>query len=61
MDKFDVDFYQFPQTSSKKDSTVLFGGSVDKSIPVDALCESFGFKIAAQKMLLFVLQKISTL
>lgn len=43
MNKFDVDFYQFPQTSSKKDSTVLFGGSVDKSIPVDALCESFGF------------------
>lgn len=43
MKTFDFDFYRFPKTQSKKDSTVLFGGNVDKAIPVDQLCESFGF------------------
>lgn len=43
MNKFDFDFYDYPERQSVKDSTVLFGGSLDKSIPVDALCESFGF------------------
>lgn len=42
MKAFDFDFYRFPN-APQKDVTVLFGGNVAKSIPVDQLCEAFGF------------------
>lgn len=43
MKSFDYDFYRFPNSVAKKNSTVIFGGSVDMTIPVAELCQSLEF------------------